>query len=113
MYVCMYVCKYVFMYVSMYVIVSLKATTSPPNFFSTPFLSSSFFLKYFQPPIKDETPLQQKLSCNSPSSPNQTFSMTLLLIQLKTKRKIAGFRYFNTHCVNFYTLFPLKKLLIK
>ena len=41
---------------------------NPPLFFSTSFLSSVPFFKHFQPPIKHQPPLQQKLSCNPPSS---------------------------------------------
>ena len=39
-------------------IVSLRVAIPPFHFFSTHFLSSSSFLKYFQPPIEDQTPLQ-------------------------------------------------------
>ena len=86
-------------YLAYIYIVSLRFTIPPPLFLLYPFLSSPPFFKSISNPALKINPLQEKFSCNIPLSSCQVnfFQQNFrLLIQLKSKRKIADFRYFNT-----------------
>ena len=103
-YVCVCVCVYIYIpkidqEIAIVSIVSLRVTTLPPLFLLQLFLGKPhLFLKYFQPPllkINPLPPLQQKFSCFRPPAPplprppSPLQTKFLLLIQLRSERKIT------------------------
>ena len=68
----------------------LSHWVTPPSPLSPSFLSS--------PPIKVQPPHPQQTCKHFLATPSPNHILTaLLLIQLKTERKLADFKYFNTH----------------
>ena len=97
-------------------IVSLRVTTPLLYLSSTSDLSNPPFLNIFLTTLlklKPSHPPPVKVFLQHSLSKPNLFNGILLLIQLKSKRKIADFRYFDTVMCLLYTFFLLNKLLMK